>query len=66
VIARLKAQGLDIGEDLLMVVADALIDEAVVEVEQDEKKWNDFAGPILKSSKGLIKGFIDKFDGKVG
>lgn len=65
VIARLKDQGLDIAEDLLVHVADAILDEAVVEVQGNNVAWDDFLVGPIQGAKGMIHKMIDKIDGKV-
>ena len=66
VVDRLKDQGLDVAEDALVKISDALHDEAVVELEGDSVKWNDYLIQLVLWSKGLFQKLIDKLDGKEG
>lgn len=67
VLARIKNEGLaDIGEDALKAIASALFEELVVEVQGNDKMWDDYAIAPIEAVKGLVLKQIDKLDGQVG
>lgn len=67
VLSRIKAQGLaDIGEEALKEIAIALCDELIIEVQGNDRTWDDYAEMPIKAVKELLLKQIDKLDGKVG
>lgn len=67
VVARIKEAGLaDVGEEALKSIAIALCDELIVEVQGNDKVWDDYAATPILAVKELLLKQIDKIDGKVG
>lgn len=67
VLARIKNEGLaDIGEDALKAIASALFEELLVEVQGNDKVWDDYAVMPINAVKELVLKQIDKLDGQVG
>jgi hypothetical protein len=64
VLARIKAAGLpglaNIAEEELKVVAEAVCDELVVEVQGNNKAWDDFTVTPIKMVKDIALKLIDK------
>lgn len=66
VLARLKTAGLpDLEEAALKDIVGALFDELVVEVQTNNKTWDDILAGPLKGAKDLALKALDKIDGKV-
>lgn len=67
VLARLQGEGLkDIGEEVLKKVFSAACDELVVEVENNDKGFDDYFAQPIKIVKDYGLKMLDKVDGKEG
>lgn len=65
VLARIKNEGLaDIGEDALKTLATALFDELKVEVQGNDKGWDDYLVAPIDAVKAVVLKQLDKIDGK--
>jgi hypothetical protein len=63
---QLKADGLELAEDGLVKVAEAVFDFAEAYVKASSSKTDDLALLVLPAVKALVLDAIDKVDGKEG
>ena len=61
---KLKAKGLDIAEEALVVVVEESFDWACEEAVASENKMDDIVTLVLPAAKPYILGQIDKIDGE--
>lgn len=67
VLAKIKGNGLDdIGEEALKVIWAALCDELVIEVNNNDKVWDNLLAKPIEYVKDMGLLAIDKIDGEVG
>lgn len=65
-VEELKNKGLNIAEDALKEVVEAVLDTAQKYVVASENKYDDLLVAVLPSAKKIILEQIDKLDGQEG
>lgn len=64
-VARLKARGLDVAEEMAVVVVEEAMAWTHDSVVLSDTKMDDLALPFLPSIEKALKGLADKVNGKV-
>ncbi len=63
---ELKAQGLDLAEDAVKHVVEAVFNWSEKSIDLTEMKFDDLAKPFLPQLKAAALGLADKIDNEVG
>ena len=63
---KLKARGLDVGEELVKVIVEETCDWVVESAALSENKIDDLAAIGIPQLEKLALGYVDKIDGQVG
>ena len=65
-VANLKAKGIEVAEDALILLLDEVLDYAAKKVIETENKFDDMLIAVLPIIKSQLADLIDKVDGKEG
>lgn len=65
-VARLKAKGVDVAEELAKVLAGEVLDWAAESCALHPNPFVKFGAPALVAVKPIVMNEIDKIDGQVG
>jgi len=65
-VANLKAKGIEVAEDALVLLLDEVLDYAAKKVIETENKFDDMLIAVLPIIKSQLVDLIDKVDGKEG
>jgi hypothetical protein len=63
---RIKAKGLDIAEEALVILVDQTLGWMEDSAKMSENKWDDMIAVFASIAKPMIMEQIDKIDGEVG
>lgn len=63
---RLKAKGLDLAEDMVMMIAVEFEAELIETLKKSDGKLDDMAIPVIEAIMPFVKSKIDMVDGKIG